>query len=99
MIAVRLPDVTPGTEPKGDPRDPVIVVGAGPVGGTVALLLADRGVPVTLLERHAHPHLLPRAVHIDDEVARILGRVGVVGATCAGRDRQPACDCSTPSTG
>jgi 3-(3-hydroxy-phenyl)propionate hydroxylase len=58
-------------------RDGVIVVGAGPVGCTAALLLADQGVPVTLLERHPQPHPLPRAVHLDDEVARILCRAGV----------------------
>jgi 3-(3-hydroxy-phenyl)propionate hydroxylase len=58
-------------------RGPVIVVGAGPVGCTAALLLADYGIPVTLLERHTRPHPLPRAVHLDDEVARILGRIGV----------------------
>ena len=58
-------------------RQPVIVVGAGPVGCTAALLLADSGIPVTLLERHAQPHPLPRAVHLDDEVARIVGRLGV----------------------
>ena len=57
--------------------EPVIVVGAGPVGCTAALLLADSEIPVTLLERHAEPHPLPRAVHLDDEVARILGRIGV----------------------
>ncbi len=55
----------------------VIVVGAGPVGCTAALLLADFGVPVTLLERHTRPHPLPRAVHLDDEVARTLYRIGV----------------------
>jgi 3-(3-hydroxy-phenyl)propionate hydroxylase len=55
----------------------VIVVGAGPVGCTAALLLADLGVPVTLLERHTRPHPLPRAVHLDDEVARTLDRIGV----------------------
>ena len=55
----------------------VIVVGAGPVGCTAALLLADVGVPVILLERHTRPHPLPRAVHLDDEVARILYRIGV----------------------
>jgi 3-(3-hydroxy-phenyl)propionate hydroxylase len=55
----------------------VIVVGAGPVGCTAALLLADVGKPVTLLERHTRPHALPRAVHLDDEVARILYRIGV----------------------
>jgi 2-polyprenyl-6-methoxyphenol hydroxylase-like FAD-dependent oxidoreductase len=31
----------------------VIIVGAGPAGATLALLLCERGIPVTLLERHA----------------------------------------------
>ena len=57
--------------------EPVIVVGAGPAGCTVSLLLADYGIPVTLLERWPQPHPLPRAVHLDDEVARTLDRVGV----------------------
>ena len=56
---------------------PVIAVGAGPAGCTAALLLADFGIPVTLLERHTQPHPLPRAVHLDDEVARTLGRIGI----------------------
>ncbi len=56
---------------------PVIVVGAGPAGCTAALLLADSGIPVTLLERYPQPHPLPRAVHLDDEVARVLDRIGV----------------------
>jgi 3-(3-hydroxy-phenyl)propionate hydroxylase len=54
-----------------------VIVGAGPVGCTAALLLADLGIPVTLLERHPEPHPLPRAVHLDDEVARTLHRIGV----------------------
>src|SRR5450755_3448846 len=58
-------------------REPVIIVGAGPAGCTAALLLADFGIPLTLLERHTQPHPLPRAVHLDDEVARILHRIGV----------------------
>jgi 3-(3-hydroxy-phenyl)propionate hydroxylase len=58
-------------------QEPVIVVGAGPAGCTAALLLADFGIPVTLLERYTQPHPLPRAVHLDDEVARILHRIGV----------------------
>ena len=56
---------------------PVIVVGAGPAGCAAALLLADSGIPVTLLERYRQPHPLPRAVHLDDEVARVLDRIGV----------------------
>src|SRR6201989_987644 len=58
-------------------QEPVIIVGAGPAGCTAALLLADSGIPVTLLERYPQPHPLPRAVHLDDEVARVLDRVGV----------------------
>ena len=58
-------------------QEPVIVVGAGPAGCAAALLLADVGIPVTLLERQTQPHPLPRAVHLDDEVARTLDRIGV----------------------
>src|ERR1700756_3650700 len=58
-------------------QEPVIVVGAGPAGCTAALMLADSGIPVTLLERYPQPHPLPRAVHLDDEVARVLARIGV----------------------
>ena len=58
-------------------QEPVIAVGAGPAGCTAALLLADFGIPVTLLERHVQPHPLPRAVHLDDEVTRTLDRIGV----------------------
>lgn len=57
--------------------DRVVVVGAGPVGCVCALLLADSGISVTLLERHLAPHPLPRAVHLDDEVARTLHKIGV----------------------
>jgi 3-(3-hydroxy-phenyl)propionate hydroxylase len=66
--------------------DGVVVVGAGPVGCTVALLLADAGVAVTVLERHPVAHPLPRAVHLDDEVVRVLHRVGV-GAPFLARSR------------
>ena len=69
--------------PYSVPPEPVIVVSAGPVGGAAALLLADSGIPVTLLERHAQPHPLPRAVHLDDEVARTLHRIGVSDAFLA----------------
>ncbi|MFJ9732604.1 bifunctional 3-(3-hydroxy-phenyl)propionate/3-hydroxycinnamic acid hydroxylase [Streptomyces sp. NPDC101171] len=59
------------------PRRPVVIIGAGPVGVTAALLLARYGVRSVILERHRDVYPLPRAVVVDDEVRRILQRVGV----------------------
>jgi len=58
--------------------DRVVIVGAGPVGTAAAILLAQRGVPCLLLDRYPAPYPLPRAVHVDDEVMRILQELGVV---------------------
>ena len=55
----------------------IVVVGAGPVGCALALLLGRRGRSVLLVERHSGPYPLPRAVHFDDETARILQACGI----------------------
>ena len=55
----------------------VVVVGCGPVGLTLSVLLARHGHAVTVLERQPERYALPRAVHVDHEVARILQSAGV----------------------
>jgi 2-polyprenyl-6-methoxyphenol hydroxylase-like FAD-dependent oxidoreductase len=58
----------------------VAIVGYGPVGQTLAILLGQRGWRVRVVERWPEPYPLPRAVHFDHEVARILQAAGVAGA-------------------
>ena len=55
----------------------VAIVGYGPVGATLAILLAQQGRSVVVLERQPHPYPLPRAVHMDHEVARIIQSCGL----------------------
>jgi 3-(3-hydroxy-phenyl)propionate hydroxylase len=55
----------------------VAVVGLGPTGVTLALLLARRGLRVLVLERDAEIHALPRAVHFDGECMRVFQGLGL----------------------
>jgi 2-polyprenyl-6-methoxyphenol hydroxylase-like FAD-dependent oxidoreductase len=50
----------------------VAIVGAGPVGLVLGILLAQRDRSVVVLEQWPNPYPLPRAVHFDHEVGRIL---------------------------
>lgn len=56
----------------------VAVVGAGPTGMAAALLLAQRGHRVVILERHPQPYPLPRAVGFDGETARTFQDLGII---------------------
>ena len=62
------------------PSTDVAIVGYGPVGSALAILLAQQGHTVTVLERWPEPYPMPRAVHFDDEVARILQACGIGGS-------------------
>ena len=47
------------------------------IGFPLSILLAQLGRSVTILERQPEPYPLPRAVHFDDEVGRILQSAGI----------------------
>lgn len=58
----------------------VAIVGFGPVGATLAHLLAQQGLTVLVLDREAAAYHLPRAVHFDDEVMRVFQGLGLAEA-------------------
>jgi 3-(3-hydroxy-phenyl)propionate hydroxylase len=58
----------------------VLVVGLGPVGDVLALLLAEHGISVMAIERDPQPYCLPRAASFDDESMRTFQQLGVSGA-------------------
>ena len=55
----------------------VAIVGAGPVGILLAILLGKEGKKVTLIERWPEIYDRPRAVTMDHEIARILASLGI----------------------
>lgn len=56
---------------------PVVVVGAGPTGITAATKLAQYGVDCLVLDRWADVYPQPRAVHLDDEIYRLVAGLGI----------------------
>ena len=57
---------------------PIIIVGAGPTGLTLASLLARYGIDVLVVERNPHTVQEPRAVSIDDESLRTMQFAGII---------------------
>lgn len=63
---------------RGDSFDAdVAIVGYGPVGQTLAALLGRAGHRVLVFERFAEVYGLPRAVHLDHEIMRLLQSLGL----------------------
>jgi geranylgeranyl reductase family protein len=58
----------------------VVVVGAGPAGTATAILLAERGFTVTLLDKAAFPRPKICGEYLSPEAARVLDRLGVLKA-------------------
>lgn len=65
----------------------VVVVGAGPVGLATARLLGQAGHDVLILERWPEPYPMPRAVHFDHEIGRILQSAGLANEVKAVSER------------
>jgi 3-(3-hydroxy-phenyl)propionate hydroxylase len=61
----------------GIPHVPVVIVGAGPTGVTAATMLAQYGVDSLILDRWPDVYPQPRAVHLDDEIYRVIARLGI----------------------
>jgi len=59
------------------PDADIAIIGAGPVGTLLAILLGNKGKRVTLVERWPTIYDRPRAVTMDHEVARILATFGI----------------------
>ncbi|HEV8441577.1 MAG TPA: NAD(P)/FAD-dependent oxidoreductase [Methylomirabilota bacterium] len=61
----------------------VTVVGAGPAGASTAILFAELGYTVTLLDKAAFPRPKICGEYVSPEAARILDRLGVLKAVDA----------------
>lgn len=59
------------------PSDPVVIVGAGPVGMTTAIELARRGVAVQILDAECGPSTTSKAMGIHARTLEALQRTGV----------------------
>jgi 2-polyprenyl-6-methoxyphenol hydroxylase-like FAD-dependent oxidoreductase len=69
--------MAPSIDNAHDPDFDVAIVGYGPVGQALAALLGRAGHRVAVFERFMEIYRLPRAVHIDHEIMRLLQSLGL----------------------
>jgi 2-polyprenyl-6-methoxyphenol hydroxylase-like FAD-dependent oxidoreductase len=69
--------IEPTTHEAQAPDFDVVIVGYGPVGQALAALLGRAGHRVGVFERFGELYRLPRAVHLDHEVMRLLQSLGL----------------------
>ena len=55
----------------------VLIVGAGPVGLTLAIALGQRGIPCTLIEKKPAPEFLPKMERCNARTMEIFRRMGL----------------------
>lgn len=65
----------------------VLIVGAGPTGVTLGLLLARQRVRTIVVDKEADIYPLPRAAHIDHEIVRVFQSLGLADAIMATSQR------------
>src|SRR5690349_1690620 len=71
----------------------VLVVGAGPVGLTLAVALGHRGVRCTLIEKKSAPEFLPKMERCNARTMEMFRRLGVADQIrAAGLDRDVPMD-------
>jgi len=55
----------------------VLIVGAGPVGMTTAIMLAKHGISGVIIDKAEEIFRQPRAISLDNEALRILQWAGI----------------------
>ena len=56
----------------------VLIVGAGPVGLTLAVDLGNRGIRCTLIEQKSAPHMWPKMERCNARTMELYRRLGIV---------------------
>jgi 2,4-dichlorophenol 6-monooxygenase len=78
MPTVRRPALLPPLDPEQWPAEvPVLIVGGGPAGLSAAVLLAQRGIEVLLVERRGFVSHYPRAHLLNVRTMEVFDEMGV----------------------